>query len=250
MTEPFAISIVTMNRKLLLSQVLAAIEATCFEPHIVFVTDNASTDQTPEMLKGMEKQGKLKAYCLSENMGTSGGRNAQMSDWLGMDSVRIDDKVLVTCKGWLTALKVQSQMYHALLSVCYDPTVIHLNSLAPLLDWVQWDEQGGQGGPLMFVPGEVSAALGGADEYTDGDERCVYGFDDCSYIHRAQLLGWRYGFTFRVPHEILAQASPEGRQRAMRWHPVYQELRRQYENGDRDLYIDPKQTEGYLSCVS
>ncbi len=241
----FALSVVTFNRHELLARVLAAIEATCPEEHIVFVTDNNSQDGTPDMLREMEKAGKLKAYCLAENMGTAGGRNAQMADWLGMDSVRIDDKVLPLCSGWLTALKAQSERYHALVSVCYDPTVAHLHRFAPILDWLPWAQEGGQGGPLMYVPGEVSAALGGADEYTDGDERCVYSWDDIQYLHRAQLLGWNYGFTFRVNHEILARANPKLRDYAMRWHPIYYQLRKEYEAGERDLFIPLEGTDGY-----
>lgn len=245
MENRFAFSVVTYNRKDMLRQVLEAIEKTCPEQHTVFVTDNNSQDGTPDMLKEMESEGKLKAYCLSENIGTAGGRNAHMKDMMGMDSVRIDDKVLLLYPGWLTALSLQSKRYHSILAVPYDPTVLYLNNFTPILDYIQWPQEAGMGGPLMFVPKEVTEALGGSDEMTDGEERCLYGWDDLLYIHRARLLGWNYGFTLRVPHKILAQASPERRNKALEFHPTYMQLWKKYQEADRDVFILLEETYGY-----
>lgn len=227
------VSIVTWNRQPILERTLKALEQTA-EDIDILVTDNGSTDGTPEMLRAMEAASRLKAFILTENRGTAGGRNAHWAECIGHDTVRLDDKCLPLVPGWLKALKRQSDDRHALVAVPYDPTVLHLWQVAPALDYVQWDTDQGQGGPVIFIPAAVMEALGAVDELSP-DIR--YGWDDCAYIQRAMLLGWHFGFSLRAPFEFLTSASPAARQKAMEYHPLYVERLRQYREAERDLFI-------------
>lgn len=236
----FCLSMVTMNRRDTLARVLEAIIATTqreaeAEGVAIYVTDNGSTDDTPDMLREMEAAGKLKAWCLPENAGTERGRN--ITHWplcIGHDTVRIDDKVLMLAPGWLTVLRLQSQRNHSIVATPYDPTVLPLHALAPPLGYLNWAENRGRGGPLLFIPGEVTSALGGCDELHP-DHR--YGYSDCLYIERAMLLGWNFGFSLRCPVEYLARADASRRNSAAQWHAIYTEHSRQYAEAERDLYI-------------
>ncbi len=247
----FALSVVTWNRRELLERVLRTVEETTRAEAEsvgvkVLVTDNGSTDGTPDMLRQMEAAGKLRAWLLPENRGTAEGRNAHWAECLGHDAVRLDDKVLPLCAGWLTALKVQSDRYHAILAPPYDPTVRHIEVLAPAVDYVGWPQDMGRGGPLIYIPAEVTAALGGVDEL---DPEIRYGWDDVLQIERAMLLGWNFGFTLRVPVEFLASANPARRASAMKWHPLYLERLHQYREAERDVLIPMEETAGWRLTV-
>lgn len=243
----FAISIVTLNRAEVLARTLQAIQDTCqVERPLVYVTDNASMDETPVLLCRAKRDGLITDYVtLAENLGTSGGRNAHWANCIGHDAIRMDDKVLPLAAGWLTAMKRQADQHHAIIATPYDESVMMLHRIAPAVEYVKWDRDEGRGGPLIFVPAEVTTALGGVDELMDGDERALYGWDDCLQIERAILLGWNFGFTLRVPVEYLAKANPARREGAMRWHSVYLERRRQYAEAERDVLVDVKETVGY-----
>lgn len=237
------ISMVTWNRRPILERVLQAIFDTCPEEYELYVTSNACTDGTNELLKDLEAQGKLRAWYLPENLGTDIGRNA--SHWpecVGFDTVRMDDKVLPLASGWLTALKVASDRFHAIVGPPYDPSVRQLEVFAPPVECVDWPQDQGRGGPLLFIPGQVTAALGACDEL---DPEHKYGWTDCLYIERAILLGWHFNFTLHVPVEFLAQADSARRNSAMQWHPLYLERRRQYQEAERDVWIDPESTIGW-----
>lgn len=238
------LSIVTYNRKDVLRRTLENVEATCPEEHQILVTDNGSIDGTWEMLKNMEKEGRLKAWCLKENLGTAGGRNAHWAECLGFDSVRMDDKVMPQARGWLTSLKVQSDQYHSIVGPPYDPSTSYLWTIAPTVDYVRWDSEQGEGGPLIFIPGEVTEMLGGVDELAPDIK---YGWDDCLYIRRARLLGWGFGFSLRVPVQFTASASPERRAKAMEYHHLHVQRLKEYSEAERDLFIDTSTTYGWVA---
>lgn len=235
------ISVVTFNRREMLQRVLEAIVQTCPEEHRVYVTDNASSDDTGGWLMEEEAKGKLRAWLLPENLGTSGGRNAHWRECADGDAVRMDDKVLPLARGWLSVLQEQSRQHHAIVAVPYDPSVLWLWRLAPIADFVVWESEGGAGGPLIYIPQGVIQALGGVDELGD----CKYGWDDCLFIERAKLLGWKFGFSLRCPCQFLAQASPERRAKAMEYHPRYMERLKEYQEAQRDLFIPFEETNGY-----
>lgn len=236
----YMLSMVTMNRRQTLFRVLDAIYDTTeteqkAEGVRVLVTDNGSTDGTVGMLRSSARWPGIEVFPLPENAGTERARN--ITHWplcVGHDTVRIDDKVLPLAPDWLTVLRLQSQRHHSIVATPYDPTVTPLQVLAPTLGYVNWPENRGRGGPLIFIPGEVTAALGGCDELHP-DHR--YGYSDCLYIERAMLLGWKFGFSLRCPVEYLARADPSRRNSAAQWHTIYMERSRQYAEGERDLYI-------------
>ncbi len=243
----YAISMVTMNRKGILQQTLDAIISTTrreaeTEGVEIFVTDNNSTDGSQELLGRYEKEGHLKSWCLSKNLGTDIGRNVHWAETAGKDTLRMDDKVLPLCDGWLYAMKKAAYDNHALTAVPYDPTVLHLYHLAPPVPFVRWDIDQGQGGPLIFIPAEARDALGACDELFSEHR---YGWTDCTYIERARLLGWHFGFTLRVPVTMLAQANPASRDFAMQYHGLYVERVRQYKEAERDVFIPIEETIGY-----
>lgn len=227
------VSIVTMSRRSLLERVLDTLSQ-CGEEIEVLVTDNASTDDTLTMLKDREIPGRLQVFPLTENRGTAGGRNAQAKHWVGNDMVRLDDKCLPLAPGWLKSLKRQAYERHSIVAVPYDPTVLHLWQVAPCVDYVGWDIDQGQGGPVIFIPAEVTEKLGLVDELHPDIK---YGWDDVLYIERARLLGWNFGFSLRAPFEFLASATPAARSKALEYHPLYCERLRQYKEAERDLYI-------------
>ncbi len=235
------LNIVTWNRKAILQQCLEAIfETTKEESPTVLISDNGSEDGTPELLKDLSAQGKLKAWLLPENYGIAKARNAHWHECIGKDALKLDDKVLFLVPGWLTMLKMQSDTYHALVGIPYDPVVQPLWRIAPILDFMPWN-QAGEGGPLTFVPGEVSAVLGAWDEIPG----CLYGWEEILYQHRAKLLGWNYGFSLRIPCKFLASASTKGREHAMQFHVDYERLDREYKEAERDLCIPIEESEGY-----
>lgn len=227
------ISIVTWNRRDILARVLDSLEATTPEPHVVLVTDNGSTDGTVELLMDRAEQGKLRATLMPENVGSARARNAHWAQCIGHPAVKLDDKVEFLCPGWLTALETLSAQTHALLSPAYDPTVSHLETLAPCLPWIACPGDGGVGGPYLYVPAEVSTQLGVWDELPG----VVYGWEDVLYVQRARLLGWNYGWSMRSPAQYLAQASEAARQESAEKHPIYVERLRQYREAERDLNI-------------
>lgn len=236
------ISMVTWNRKDILERTLAAIERTCAgEDYRVIVTDNGSVDGSPEMLRQMEDEGKLKAYIMDENLGTEMGRNVHFAECIGHDTIRMDDKVLPLAKGWLTALKAVADKHHAIVGPPYDESMRFLNTIAPPISYFGWQVDHGQGGPLLFIPAEATKQLGACDEIPG----MVYGWGDCLFIERARLLGWNFGFSLHVPVEFLASASPERRAKAMEYHPLYLERLREYKEAERDVFIDVRLTEGY-----
>ncbi len=238
----FILSVVTFNRKDILRQTLEVLERTCPEEHRIIITDNGSNDGTPDMLREMDAQGRLEAYLLPENIGVARARNAHWPECIGHDAVKIDDKVLMITPGWLTACKLQSEIHHALIGFPYDPTVQHLYRFAPIIDY--WPHPGqhkeGEGGPMTYIPGEVSKILGAWDELPG----CLYGWEEILYNHRARLMGWNYGFSLRIPHSILAQASLAGREHAMAHHADHMQRYKEYENAERDVFIDPEDTDG------
>lgn len=242
----YCLSIVTFNRRDILKGTLEAIWQTTQRENEeegvqVVVTDNASSDSTGEMLQEYERQGKLKCWLLKQNVGTSGGRNAHWGECIGHDSVRMDDKSLPLCSGWLTAMRRLSYLHHSIVAPPYDPTVQGLTRLAPCVPLVNWPQDSGQGGPVIFIPAEVTQQLGGIDQFADA----VYGWDDVSQIRRAMLLGWGFGFELRTPWRFTASASPERRAKAMEYHGLYVETMRQYAAGERDIYIPVESTLGY-----
>lgn len=247
----FAISIVTLNRADILARTLTAIHDTCPEAHQVHVTNNASTDSTGDLLREACRAGLVTSFVnLIENLGTSGGRNAHWEHCIGHDSVRMDDKVLPLTSGWLTAFKRQSEQHHAIIATPYDPTVMPLHRIAPCMEYVEWPQDQGRGGPLIFIPAGVTEQTGAIDELGDEStgERCKYGWCDCLQIERACLLGWHFGFSLRVPVAYLARANPARREGAMRWHPAYMERRRQYTEGERDVFVDVRETHGWAAA--
>jgi len=128
----YAISIVTLNRLPILEQVLTAVwETTRVEQPLIFVTDNGSDDGTPALLREWEREGRLRAWLLPENVGAAAGRNAHWAECIGHDTVKLDDKVKPLCAGWLTALKALSEQHHAIVGPAYDPTVRGMEIVAP-----------------------------------------------------------------------------------------------------------------------
>lgn len=251
----FCLSIVTWNRREVLERTLKALWRTT-EPEAeaegvkVFVTDNGSTDGTAEMLREMEAAGEnVKAYCLSENLGTSGGRNAHWRECCEYDAVRMDDKVEFLAAGWLTAMRAQAERHHCIVGPPYDPSVTYLYRLAPPVSFVRWEYAQGVGGPVLFFPAEVNRQLGAIDELEDEQtgEMCKYGYDDCLQIERAGLLGWGFGFSLRLPVKFTAGASPARRASAERWIPAYLERKRQYVEAERDLFLPFEDMGGYIA---
>lgn len=243
----YCLTMVTMNRRNILARSLEAIIATTREEAEsegvqIFVTDNASTDGTPDYLREMESQGKLKAWCMSKNLGTEVGRNVYWQHCIGNYTVRIDDKVKPLVPGWLKSLRRLSDIHNnAVVAVPYDPTVMFLHTVAPCVSYLRWDSEQGQGGPLILIPPAVINALGACDEIPG----LVYGWGDCLYLQRAILLGYEFGFSLRSPVEFLTSASPAARAKAMEFHGVYVERLREYREGERDVFIDPMTTRGY-----
>ncbi len=238
-----ALSIVTMNRCEILRRTLDAMLATTTDDDVqILVTDNASSDGTPEMLREYEAEGKIRAWLLKENLGTSGGRNAHWAECIGHDAVRIDDKVLPLYPGWLTSLKLIAEREHAIVAVPYDPTVLGLWQLAPIVPAMTWSHEQGVGGPLIFIPGEVTEALGGVDELCP---EIKYGWDDVLQIERAKLLGWKFAFSLRSPVQFLAQADPTRRNSAMDYHGLFMQRLQEYREAERDLFIPIEETRGY-----
>lgn len=236
-----------MNRKNILAESLEAIIATTrdeaeLEGVQIFVTDNGSTDGTPEFLRQMELEGKLNAWCMAENLGTEVGRNVYWQHCQGAYTVRIDDKVKPLVPGWLKSMRRLSDLHkNALVAVPYDPTVMFLHDVAPCISYLRWDNDQGQGGPLILIPPPVIDALGACDEIPG----LVYGWGDCLYIKRAALLGYEFGFSLRSPVEFLTSASPEARAKAMEFHSVYVERLREYQEAERDVFIPIDSTRGY-----
>lgn len=244
----YAVSIVSYHRREICCRTIEAVEATCqVERPLIVVADNASGDDTDTMLREMEAEGRLIANCLPGNVGTSGGHNANLTHCQGRDVVRLDDKSRPLAAGWLTSLKVLSEANHAIVGPPYDPTVRTLERIAPCVPFVGWDVDGpGVGGPLIYFPAEVMEALGAFDEiHNEQGELAVYGWDDVLAIQRAALLGWRFGFSLCCPVEFQASANPARREYAMRFHPAYQELLRQYREAERDLRVPLESTTGY-----
>lgn len=236
------LSMVTYQRRDILRKTLDAIIATTPEPYRLLVSDNACTDGTAELLDDYKSRMPLDVWHLSDNLGTAGGRNAHWQECLGVDSVRIDDKVLPLASGWLTALKTASDQHHAIVGPPYDPSIGFLHNLAPALEYIDWPQDHGRGGPLLFIPGEVTAALGAVDELADDIK---YGWDDSSFIHRAMLLGWHFGFTLRVPVQMMASANPAARERAMQYHPLYLKRLHEYTEAERDVFLPLEETYGW-----
>ena len=235
-----------MNRRDVLRATLEAIFTTTrreadAEGVQVLVTDNNSEDDTPDMLREMEQDGKLRAWLLPENLGTSGGRNAHFGECIGHDTVRLDDKALPLVAGWLTTMRALSEKHHALLGPPYDPTVRALEKIAPCVPFFDWPHEQGQGGPVIFIPAQATEQLGGIDELPG----CRYGWDDCAQVQRAMLLGWHYGFCLNTPWRFTASASPERRAKAMEYHPLYLERLREYKEAERDVFVPIESTEGY-----
>lgn len=85
--------VVTYNRAGKLAQVLKHLLTQTRRPDRVIVVDNASTDETPELLRGYQEDGSLTVLRLSENTGGAGGFAAGMARAyeLGADHVWIMD---------------------------------------------------------------------------------------------------------------------------------------------------------------
>ena len=243
----YAITMATFNRAEMLRRTLDAIITTTrreaeTEGVVIYVADNASADGSADLLRQYEAEGKLRAWILKENLGTDIGRNAFWEHTAGKDTIRIDDKVLPLCDGWLYSMKRIAYENHALVAAPYDPTVLGLLNVAPPVAYLHWDVDMGMGGPLIFIPAEARDQLGACDELFPGH---LYGWSDCTYIERARLLGWHFGFSLRTPVEFLARADPTRRNAAMDYHHLYLERLREYREAERDVFIDVKSTLGY-----
>lgn len=243
----YAITLATFHRRDMLKRTLDAIIATTrreaeTEGVEIYVADNASTDDSADLLRQYEAEGKLRAFCLTENLGTDIGRNVFWQHTEGKDTIRIDDKVLPLCDGWLYSMKRIAYENHALVAAPYDPTVMGLLNIAPPVPYLHWDSDMGMGGPLIFIPAKARDQLGACDELFEGH---LYGWTDCTYIQRARLLGWHFGFSLRSPVEFLARADPNRRNTAMDYHHLYVERLRQYREAERDVFISVESTIGY-----
>jgi glycosyltransferase involved in cell wall biosynthesis len=238
----FKVSLVTMNRKAIFKECLdRIIETTRHIPELeILVTDQGSTDGTAEMLRDYQSRGLVKAWLLPENVGVAKGRNAHWAECVGFDTLKVDDKVFFETSMWAEILHKQSVLYHCCVGLPYDATVRGLWGLAPLTDFIGWSGAG-EGGPFLYVPGEVSSQLGGWDEIPG----LMYGWEDILYFKRAEQLGWLYGFSLRVPCRLMAEASEGTRKHAMAFHDAYVQRLEEYTQAERDLLIPIRETEGY-----
>lgn len=239
------ISIVTFNRRDILRRCLDALQRHTQEPVHIHVSDNGSKDGTAAMLTQYqaENPGLLSLYLLPENVGLARARNAHFQHCIGVDCVRLDDKILVQSPYWSNILRAQAYRYHVLTAFT-DPDT------APLWRYVEQVEVAEYPlwmcGASLFVPAEVSKALGAWDEFSwpDGSP-LLYGWEDLGYMLRAEQLGWPFRYSLRAHALFMARAGAETRARAMEFEATYNEVKRQYQEGERDLFIDISQTEGY-----
>lgn len=236
------VSIVTHNRRAILERTLAALWETCTEdPLDVLITDNGSTDGTPGYLRELVDSGErpVHIWLLPDNLGSARARNAHWEHCIGHPAVKMDDKVEWLAQGWLKVLSRLSQESHVILGPAYDPTVRPLEVVAPCVPWIPLDGDGGIGGPYLYLPAEVTSALGMWDELPG----VIYGWEDVLYIQRARLLGWRYGVSLRTPFCSLAQANPNARLESLAAHPIYERRLRQYREAERDVFIAAGETQ-------
>lgn len=97
--ETVAVVVVTYNRSELLSRMLDGLAAQTHAPDAVFVVDNASTDETADVLRARADGGDLPLHVISssENLGGAGGFHAgtRAAHEAGFDRIwLIDDDVV------------------------------------------------------------------------------------------------------------------------------------------------------------
>ena len=234
------ISIVTLNRREVLRRALLAIEKATTEPYRILISDNGSTDGTPEFLAQYadEHPGLVDLWLLPENVGISKARNAHWSHCVGQDTLRMDDKIEILSPHWSQIMRRQAREAQALIAFT-DPsteqlwhTAVNDAQVAYVPTW--------KCGAGMFIPGEVSAKLGGWDECFG-----LYGHEDLAYMDRAEAIGWKFGYTLCAYARHLAAAGTKGREYVQPFIPIYEERKREYADGERDLSIPIESTDGY-----
>ena len=236
----YYISMVTMNRLDILRRVLAQIERCTPEPFTLLITDNGSTDGTPDFLRHYagERPGQTELWLLPENVGVCKARNAHWDWCIGQDAVKLDDKVEITTPHWLPIVFEQCRRLHAIMGFT-DPETEQLWSRAAEVEaaaFPQW-----KCGASMFIPSELSKELGAFCE-----DYGLYGHEDLDYMDRAECLGWHpWLYTLKAYGKHLARAGTWGRAYVQPFIPIYEANREAYRQGERDLVIPIESTEGW-----
>jgi len=237
----YCISMVTMNRLDILRRVLAQIEHRTPEPFCFLITDNGSTDGTPDFLRqyASERPGQVDLWLLPENVGVCKARNAHWERCIGKDAVKLDDKVEILTPHWLPIVFEQCRRLHAVMGFT-DPETEHLWQHASQTEAIPYPTW--KCGASMFIPGELSAQLGAFCE-----DYGLYGHEDLDYMDRAECLGWKpWLYTLKAYGKHLARAGAWGRQYVQPFIPVYEANREAYRQGKKDLNIPVETTNGYL----
>ena len=236
----YYISMVTMNRVEILRRVLMQLERCTLDPYKLLITDNGSTDGTAGFLRQYadERPGQVELWLLPENIGVCKARNAHWGQCIGRDAVKLDDKVEIRSAHWLPIVFEQCYRLHAIMGFT-DPETEQLWAHAAELEatvYPQW-----KCGASMFIPGELSTALGAFCE-----DYGLYGHEDLDYMDRAECLGWRpWLYTLKAYGRHLARAGTWGREYVKPFVPIYEANREDYRQGQKDLCIPIEGTEGH-----
>lgn len=236
-----------MNRCETLRRVLIALERHTFEPYHLLITDNGSSDNTPAMLTqyASDHPGQVDLWLLPENVGLARARNAHWARCIGSDTVRLDDKIQIDSPGWSQILRRQATQHHSLIAFLDPDTALlwdRYASEAEAVEYAPW-----KCGASMFIPAEVSAALGAWDEMTwpESGEPLLYGYEDLTWMDRAEAIGWKFKYSLSARATFLARASAATRATAQKYEPTYKARQAEYLNGERDIFIDIESTEGH-----
>ena len=218
MTAPeISVIIVNYNGARWLDTCLPALISTAPPNTEVIVVDNASSDESREMLQRYaDANPALRVLALDENRGFAGGNNAGARIARAELLAFLNNDTRVHA-GWLEALRAPLQRDAAIgfttarLVYMHDPSIIDSAGDG----WTRWGgafKRGhGRAAEAYGTPGEVFGACGAAflirralfDELGGFDEDFFLAFEDVDLSYRARLLGHRCVY---VPDAIVEHA--------------------------------------------
>jgi GT2 family glycosyltransferase len=257
----YAVTIVTFNSARFIRQCLQHVFAQDYEALDVVVVDNASSDETADILRDFEHRAKV--VYNRENVGFAAGQNQAMAlttaDWW----LALNPDVRLT-PGFASSLLAAAQMDSAVGSVCgkllamtasleipaeplldstgifFTPALRHFDRGSRVVDRGQYEE-------FEYVFGGTGAAclyrrLMGEDISIDGEffDSDFFAYrEDADLAWRAQLYGWRCLYTPRAVAYHVRHVLPERRSAlsaAINMHSVKNRWLMRIKNISGDLY--------------